>query len=207
MAPNDEPGGSPSTSDHIGYLRLAEAREKAGNSAGAVSVLQTAVEAGSGQALVQLAELYEKAGDDESALPLLRRAAEAGHGDALLRLALLCVRTDHDEAEELAGQVADAGIPEVLSSLADRREEAGDRDAGERIRWRLVAQGYAEALIALANRQAREGNREEAGPALGARCRLRGRDDRLLVGAGLGARSGAGRFAIGAMDLGRGRAQ
>jgi hypothetical protein len=40
----------------------------------------------------------------------------------------------------------------VLSSLADRREEAGDRDAGERIRWRLVAQGYAEALIALANR-------------------------------------------------------
>ncbi|MFH9751369.1 sel1 repeat family protein [Streptomyces griseus] len=148
--------------DHVGYLRLAEARERADNSAGAVSVLQTAVEAGSAQALVQLAELYEKAGDNESALPLLRRAAEAGHDDALLRLALLCVRTDHDEAEELAGQVADAGIPEVLSSLADRREEAGDHDAGERIRWRLVAEGYAEALIALANRQAREGNREEA---------------------------------------------
>ncbi|MFF1305870.1 sel1 repeat family protein [Streptomyces sp. NPDC058307] len=148
--------------DHIGYLRLAEAWENAGNSAGAVSVLQSAVDAGSGLALVQLAELYEKAGDEESALPLLQRAVEAGQGGALLRLALLYVRTDRDEAEELAGQVADAGVPEVLSSLADRREEVGDLDAAERIRWRLVAEGYADALVALANRQAREGNREDA---------------------------------------------
>ncbi|MFC9603356.1 tetratricopeptide repeat protein [Streptomyces niveus] len=182
--------------DHIGYLRLAEARENAGNSAGAASVLQTAFEAGSGQALVQLGELHEKAGDDESALPLLRRAAEAGHSGALLRLALLCVRTDRDEAEELAGQVADAGVPEVLSSLADRREDRRSRCGGARPL--AGGRGGVRRRPGRAGEPAGEGGQPGGGgPALGARCRLRGRDDRHLVGAGLGARSGAGRFARG----------
>ncbi|MFD0651614.1 hypothetical protein ACFQ2Y_26920 [Streptomyces malaysiensis subsp. malaysiensis] len=148
--------------DDVGYLRLAEAREDSDDRAGATTVLQAAVEGGSLEALVRLARIHEKAGDDGAALPLLRQAVAAGRGDALVSLALLCVRADRDEAEEIAGQAADAGFPEALSSLADRREEAGDHDAAGRIRWRLAAEGYADALVALARRSVREGNREEA---------------------------------------------
>lgn len=152
--------------DDAGYLRLAKAREEADDLTGATALLQTAVEGGSLDALVYLARTYEKAGNDEAALPLLRQAVAAGHDDALLILAMLCVRTDRGESEEVAGRAADIGFPEVLSSLADRREEAGDYDAAERIRRRLAAEGYADALVALAERSVREGNREEAGRLL-----------------------------------------
>ncbi|MEU5798339.1 sel1 repeat family protein [Streptomyces sp. NPDC047813] len=148
--------------DYIGYLRLAEAREHADDPASAVALLETAVKGGSLTALVQLARIYEKAGDNEAALPLLRQAAAAGLGEALVSLALLSIRTDHDEAEEMAGRAADTGFPEVLLSLADRREQAGDQDAAERIRRRLDGEGHADAAIALAMCAAREGNREEA---------------------------------------------
>ncbi|WP_406297465.1 hypothetical protein OG948_17515 [Embleya sp. NBC_00888] len=147
---------------HIGYLRLAEAREETGDLAGAATVLRAAAEGGSVEALVRLAYIHERAGDDEAALPLLRQAVVADHGEALLSLALLCTRTDRDEAEGLAVQAADAGFPEVLASLADRREEVGDHDAAERIRQQLIAGGYADALVSLARRRARDGIQEEA---------------------------------------------
>ncbi|MFF5004158.1 sel1 repeat family protein [Streptomyces phaeochromogenes] len=148
--------------DDVGYLRLAEARAHSDDLAGATAVLQAAIEGGSLEALVCLARMHEKAGDDEAALPLLRQAVAAGRGDARVSLALLCVRADRDEAEEIADQAADAGFPEALSSLADRRQEAGDHEEAERIRRRLAAEGYADALIALAEQSAREGDRDEA---------------------------------------------
>ncbi|MET7914105.1 hypothetical protein ABZS98_39050 [Streptomyces avermitilis] len=82
-------------------MRLAEAREKAGDQQGAERLYRAAADAGHTFALTRRARLQEEAEDQQGAERLYRAAANIGHTVALMRLAEMRVEAGDQQGAEL----------------------------------------------------------------------------------------------------------
>ncbi|MFJ6727497.1 helix-turn-helix domain-containing protein [Streptomyces sp. NPDC091281] len=139
-------------------IKVAWARERAGDREGAESLFWQAAGAGDPRGLKFLGQRLEGARDWEGAEAFYRRAADAGDTDATRGLARLREQVgDLEGAEALYRRAADTGDPNSLSNLMMMWEHAGDREGAEAIAREATDAGDTLCFEILA------GMRDEAG--------------------------------------------
>ncbi|WP_184920817.1 SEL1-like repeat protein [Saccharothrix ecbatanensis] len=144
-------------------ILAADARERAGDRAGAERHFRHAAAAGDAYALTRLARIREQAGDHAGAEVLLRRAVDAGHPPARVELAQMRVQAgDRAEAEQLLRAGADSGHYWAMSELGAMLIQAGDRAEAEQLLRTVADTGNGWAMMELADMCIQAGDRTEA---------------------------------------------
>lgn len=144
-------------------IKLAWAREQAGDPKGAESLLRQAANAGHAGALRFIGQRREQAGDREAAEALFRQAADAGEADALRGLARLREEAEDWEGAEAFYRLAvDAGDPNAMFDLVAIREWAGDREGAEAFAREAASAGDFLPLTNLSAMREEAGDRESA---------------------------------------------